>query len=95
MKLLVPCVSLFFNHLLALKRMVLELSSCRFGLLFQSLAVRDVESRRWYLLGLEQWCTLQWCMSVFVVIVAVVVVVVVLAFFNSIRGVWPTLVCGG
>ena len=101
MKFLVPCVSLFFNHLLALKRMVLELSSCRFGPLFQSLAIRDVESRRWYLLGqrarhgkgrnLEQWCTLQWRMSVFIVVVAVVVVVV-LAFFNSIRGVWHTIV---
>ena len=93
MKLLVPCVSLFFNHLLALKRMVLELSSCRFGPLFQSLAIRDVESRRWYLWGFEQWCTLQWCMSVFIVVVAVVVVVV-LAFFNSIRSVLHTIVSG-
>jgi len=25
------------------------------------------------LMGLEQWCTLQWCMSVIVVVVAVVV----------------------
>ena len=34
------------------------------------------------LMGFEQWCTLQWCMSVFVVVMAVVVVVV-MAFFNT------------
>ncbi len=35
------------------------------------------------LMGSEQWCTLQWCMSVVVVVLAIVVVVVVLAFFNT------------
>ena len=49
MKSLVPCVSLFLNHLLAMERVVLEISSGRFILLLQSLAVRDVESRRWSL----------------------------------------------
>ena len=37
------------------------------------------------LMGLEQWCTLQWCMSVFVVI---------MVFFNSSRGAWHTIVSG-
>ena len=49
MRSLVPCVSLLLDDLLALERMVLEISSSCFILLLQSLAVCDVESRRWHL----------------------------------------------